>query len=371
MHTVQADPAAAATTTAAMPRTSQRRRATIWLPVCLAPSLITLLALDYRPVVATLAAAIVWAVAASAGWLAVAAGLAFASMIAFGLLRRSTVAAAGGTLSIREAVAVSYAAGAIHMSAPGGVVLSAAYVFRRLQHRDVPPAAITWSVAISGVVSSITLVALGVAGIAASRTSGSLAALLPAAVLAMLIAVLVIALVRRADQVTRLAVCGLRAINRLLRRPTDAGVRSLRATAADLRAIRPAPVDWLAAGGAATAKLAAGPAEPVGLRSGAGSARRAVDAAGQLRARHGQCGDLPAPRRSRRRRWHPGRRPCRRRPRADRRRRGRSAAVPRDLPRQQARRRVEFHRHPIAAPARPRGDARTASLDTLLACAVE
>ena len=148
---------------------------------------------------------------------------------------------------------ISYAAGAIHLTAPGGVLLSTGYVFRRLQRRGLPPAAITWSLAISGVLSSATLVALGVAGVAAGRASGSLATFLPTLALVLLVALAAVLLARRPGRVTGIVVRALRGVNRVLRRPPDAGVLTVRTTVADLLAIRPAPIDWWTSVGAAAA----------------------------------------------------------------------------------------------------------------------
>ena len=231
----------------------RRRRLGRWLRLALVTGVVVLLALDYRSVTTTLAAAVLRALGASTGWLLLAGALTLTSMIAFGLLRKRTLAAAGGRIGTREAVTISYAAGAIHLTAPGGVLLSTGYVFRRLQRRGLPPAAITWSLAISGVLSSATLVALGVAGFAVGRASGSLAAFLPTLGLVLLVALAAVVVARRPDRVTDLVVRGLRATNRLLRRPADSGVLTVRATVADLLAIRPARLDWWVSVGAATA----------------------------------------------------------------------------------------------------------------------
>ncbi|MEO7125912.1 MAG: lysylphosphatidylglycerol synthase transmembrane domain-containing protein [Nakamurella sp.] len=244
MQTVEVDRTATATATTTT---------TNWVRISLVAGLVTVLALDYRAIVSAVTNAVIQAVGASAGWLTIAAGSAAASMIAFGLLRQRTIAAGGGTLGIREAVAVSYAAGAIHLTTPGGVVLSTTYVFRRLQRRHLQPATIAWSVTVSGVLSTVTLMILGVAGFAAGRTSDALEAFLPALAMTLLVTATVIALGRRADLVARLVVRGLRMVNRVVRRPADAGVLTAQALITDLRSIRPAPMDWLTSTGAAIA----------------------------------------------------------------------------------------------------------------------
>jgi uncharacterized protein (TIRG00374 family) len=235
------------------PATRRARSARLLLSLAVVVGLGVMVAADFRPLAATLAAAADRAVDASVGWLLLAVTLAISSMIAFGALRRRTLAAAGGHVSRREAVAVSYAAGAIHLTAPGGGVLSTAYAFRRLQRAAVPPAAITWSLAISGVISSVTLAALGATGFAIDGSTGSWVQLVPAAALSVALAIVLVVVARHPDRLAGGASRLLRAANRWLRRSPDAGTLTLRATIDDLRAIRPRPRDWIAASAAAIA----------------------------------------------------------------------------------------------------------------------
>jgi uncharacterized protein (TIRG00374 family) len=237
------------------PQGADRRVRRIRLPLTLAVvvGLGVLVAIDVPSLSATVVAAADRAADASAGWLLLAMALTVSSMVAFGALRRRTIVAAGGRLSRRESVALSYAAGAIHMTAPGGGVLSTAYAFRRLQRAGIPPAAITWSLAISGVISTVTLVALGATGFAVDGSTGSWVQLIPAGALAVVIGAALTAVFRHPDRLAGVAARLLRVANRCLRRPPDTGALTLQATIEDLRAIRARPRDWMVASSAAIA----------------------------------------------------------------------------------------------------------------------
>jgi putative heme transporter len=80
----------------------------------------------------------------SAGWLAVAAVAALASMIAFAAVRKQTLRVVGVAVPLRTAVAVSYAAGAVHTTLPGGTVLSTAYAFRWLRSWGASTVVASW-----------------------------------------------------------------------------------------------------------------------------------------------------------------------------------------------------------------------------------
>lgn len=224
-----------------------------WGAAAAAVGLTWLLVRSWSSVKALVSGAISQAMSTSPGWLVLAFALAAASMLAFGLLRRRTLRAAGGDIAVPEAVAVSYAAGAIHLTAPAGGVLSTGYAFRRLQQRGVPPAAITWSLAISGVLSTVTLVLLGAVGFVLGAASSAWTALLPALAITGVIGTLLALAVRRPDRLAGGAHRLLRIGNQVLRRPPDSGRLAVQTTVADLRSVHPTGLDWVAAASAAAA----------------------------------------------------------------------------------------------------------------------
>ena len=121
----------------------------------------------------TIASAAAELARSSAGWLAVAVVAALASMVAFAAVRRQTLRAAGVTVPLRTAVAVSYAAGAVHTTLPGGTVLSTAYAFRRLRSWGASTVVATWCLTVTGLLATATLAVIGLTGLLLGGGTGS------------------------------------------------------------------------------------------------------------------------------------------------------------------------------------------------------
>ena len=202
-------------------------------------------------IVSSLTSAAEAAAKASPVWLLAALAATVASMVAFGALRQRTLAAANARVSLAEATSVSYAAGAVHLTAPAGSVFSTAYAFRTLRERGLTPAAITFSLAVSGVVSALALAALALIGIVGGTESWTV--IVPGIAGAIALGLGAAWAVRHPNVMARGAERVLHPVNRLLRRPVDAGVLSLRAAVDDLAYVRPTARDWLVAAVAATA----------------------------------------------------------------------------------------------------------------------
>jgi uncharacterized protein (TIRG00374 family) len=186
----------------------------------------------------------------AASWrgIVVAAALSVASMWCFGAVRQRTLRAAGVEVPVTAAVAMSYAAGAIHTTLPGGAVFATAYTFRQLRRWGSPMSVATWSLAITGVLAAATLAVVGLGGIV---LGGGLA--VSADRLAIEIAVLIIILVamaqltRRPHRLLPAALAGLRLVNRVRRRPAASGSGTLTAVILDLQTIRPTGRQWTVA----------------------------------------------------------------------------------------------------------------------------
>src|SRR4051794_14120790 len=83
---------------------------------------------------------------AQASWLPIGLAVAasIASMWCFGAVRQVTMRAAGVDARVGETVAMSYAAGALHTTLPGGSVFATAYAFRRLRGWGASTTVATW-----------------------------------------------------------------------------------------------------------------------------------------------------------------------------------------------------------------------------------
>lgn len=233
-------------------RTDRRRtRPTVVLRAALLAGLAVVIAVQAPTVLSTLHSALQTAMTGDAGWLIGALTAAVASMVAFAWIRRHTLRVAGARIGLAEATAVSYAAGVVHLTAPAGTVVSTGYVFRRLQRDGVRPAAIAYSLAISGLVSTVALAAIAVAGLLVNGSTAGWTTIVADGAGAVALASGALWAVRRPRSVARVTQAALRRLNRLLRRPPDSGLISLQATVDELTQFRPTGRGWLAVGGAA------------------------------------------------------------------------------------------------------------------------
>jgi uncharacterized membrane protein YbhN (UPF0104 family) len=194
---------------------------------------------------------------ASPTWLLTGLAATVGSMIAFAALRGRTLAVAGARIPLRRTVAISYGAGAVHTTLPAGAVFSTTYAFRHLRALGASTPATTWSMAITGLLSSVTLSAIGLLGLGLTAgTGGSMT--LPIAELAGGAAA-ILALVhtaRHPARVLHLAVAALARINRWRRLPAHTGAARLSQTVHDLELIRPSGRDWTVAAAWALANWA-------------------------------------------------------------------------------------------------------------------
>lgn len=223
----------------------QRRRV---LLCAVALAVAALVRLRFDSILRTVQTAAADMAGASVGWLAAGLVLTIASIVTFGVLRQRTLAAAGATLSLRTATSISYAAGAVNLTAPAGGIFSTGYAVRRFRYRRIAAGAITFSMAVTGILGTAALIVLGAAGVLL-RSSDSSGATLAEGAVGWVLAVAAICLaLRKSALVLWSAEWVLRRGNRLLHRPAEAGVDMLRHIWADLRAIRPTRAQWAGAG---------------------------------------------------------------------------------------------------------------------------
>jgi putative heme transporter len=183
----------------------------------------------------------------SAGWLAVAAVAAVASMVAFGAVRQCTLRAAGVSVPLGRAVS-SYAAGALHTSLPGGTVISTAYAFKRLRAWGASGVVASWCLAVTGLLAAATLSVIGLTGVLLG--GGTTGSVVQSAGAVVVVALAIAGLVRLTRSPHRLGAAAgqvLRWINRLRGRPAETGYQLLATLIGDLQTIRPSRRAWLRA----------------------------------------------------------------------------------------------------------------------------
>jgi len=180
-----------------------------------------------------------------ARWLGVALFAELVSMAAFARVQRRMLISGGSKVSVRQMVALTYAANAVSVTLPGGSALSTAYVFRRLRRWGATVPAAGFAVVASGVLStaSFALLALFVALLAGT---GSVSSILLLAAVAL--GGLGWLLARRhggQDLIVNVVSGAMRRGNRMLRRPADSGLSAVQHFVAELTAIKPRNRDWL------------------------------------------------------------------------------------------------------------------------------
>ena len=177
-------------------------------------------------------------------WLSVAIIAELVSMAAFARVQRRMLLTGGARVSVRQMVALTYAANAVSVTLPGGAALSTAYVFRRLRAWGATVPAAGFTVIASGVLSSVSFALLALACALLAGTGDVNAILIIGAVVLGLAGW---ALARRhggSDLIVGVATRGLRGANRVMHRPSDSGLSALQRFARELNAIHPRHRDW-------------------------------------------------------------------------------------------------------------------------------
>lgn len=215
--------------------------------------MVVVIASQARSIIDLAEGAFTAAVAANPAWLIGGLCAAGISMVAMALLRQRTLRAAGERIGLAEATVLTYAAGAVHLTAPVGSVVACGYLFRRLRQRGLRSVAIGYSLVVSGMIASLTLALLAAAGLLFNGPATNVISTLGGAVGVFAIAAAAAWTVRRPDTAGRIAAAALTRINHVLHRPAGTGQNALRQAIHDLGQVRPTPGDWTTATLAATA----------------------------------------------------------------------------------------------------------------------
>jgi len=102
-------------------------------------------------------------VAADRGWLAVAAAAELASMVMFAVQQRLLLHAFGGSMSVRDALLVTFARTGMSVALPAGAAVSAAYALRHYRRRGATAAGAAALIVLAGVqaIAALLLIYVG------------------------------------------------------------------------------------------------------------------------------------------------------------------------------------------------------------------
>jgi uncharacterized membrane protein YbhN (UPF0104 family) len=181
------------------------------------------------------------------GWVAGAIGAEVASMGTYARMQRALLRAAGTKVSIRRLVATAYAAHSLSATLPGGPVFSTTFNFQQMRRFGASAAVASWCIALSGTLSTVSLVVIGSVGGILARHSGSWHSLVGYGLAALVIAFGVRLLAAHPQWLDRPVRALLGGVNKVRRRPPGHGEDALLSFIEQLRTIRVHPARFAGA----------------------------------------------------------------------------------------------------------------------------
>ena len=182
-------------------------------------------------------------------WVVMAAAAELASMVAFAALQKSLLRGGGTDVGLPTLTAISFAGNAITNSLPGGPAWGSVFAYRQFRRNGASRALAGWVlIAVSGV-SGATLAALAFGGIELAGNEGPASGLRVVAICVLVVAVAVVALMRRPGALARLAERVVSVLQRRFGRPRGSPAEIVEASRTRLRAVQPDTSDWAAAVG--------------------------------------------------------------------------------------------------------------------------
>jgi hypothetical protein len=177
-------------------------------------------------------------------WLAIAIVAEMVSMITFARLQRTMLTAGGVCVPFHRAVVLTFAANVMSVTLPAGPAVSTSYTYKHMRQWGADAPLVTFSLVASGILSTMTLVIIGVLGgaLAGRQPNPVILTVEVAGVIAL--AVGLRRLAHRPDLVLRLSTVSLHAYNKLRRRPRDTDIERLDAFLEELAVIHPRGRDW-------------------------------------------------------------------------------------------------------------------------------
>ena len=221
----------------------------IWLRRTALAALLVLFAVELKLGWPSLSAALKQLNTAHPGWVLAAVAVELMAMGAYARMQRRLLRSAGLRVPLHRHIALAFAAHSLNETLPGGPAFSIRFNFQQMRRFGATPAVASWSLALSGVLSSGALAAVAIAGAIASGGTPSWSRLIILVTAGVLITYGVRRVARRPEKLEPVIRRALAPLNRLRHHPIEDGLDRVRAFVTQLGAVRLTPGHGAAAAG--------------------------------------------------------------------------------------------------------------------------
>ncbi|MFC6318243.1 lysylphosphatidylglycerol synthase transmembrane domain-containing protein [Corynebacterium gerontici] len=159
------------------------------------------------------------------------------SMFAMAEVMRLLLMAGGTKVSLWKTAELTFVANAWSSTFPGGAAISTVYQYQTMRKWDVSVIVSSWFIVVSGVLSTLWLVGLGIVSILFLGASFSIWPLLGSATVMLGIAVLVYLATTHPKATSRIICSEVRTFNRLMRRDPERWIPAIRKHVRQLHAV--------------------------------------------------------------------------------------------------------------------------------------
>lgn len=160
-----------------------------------------------------------------------------ASILAMALVMQLLLEAGGANVRLSKVTALTFIANSWSVTFPGGAAVSTVYQYRAMRHWGVSVLVSSWFIVVSGVLSTLWLIGLGLVSVLFLDASFSIWPLLATAAMLIGLGFLVFSATNHPSTTARLVCSVVQAFNRVLRRDPRRGVDTVRGHILQLHAV--------------------------------------------------------------------------------------------------------------------------------------
>ncbi|KSZ58464.1 membrane protein [Rhodococcus pyridinivorans KG-16] len=172
------------------------------------------------------------------GWVAAAVFASMAEMSTFARVQRALLSAAGVKVSQWQSLSVALAANSMSVTLPGGPVVGTTFTYRQMRHWGAPPVVATWQLVMAGLLQAAGLALLGLVGALLVGASNNPFSLIFSIGGLLLLVVLIQYAAGNPGSFESIGLIALRSLNRLRKKPEQAGARAWRKIVGQLSAVQ-------------------------------------------------------------------------------------------------------------------------------------